>query len=61
VNSSRNKGYYMLREPWARNVEESDSLWLAPPYLRACKELNLPLTEEQKEILNKWEEEQKKY
>jgi len=61
LNPDGEKGYYKLREPWDRTVEESDSLWRDPQYLRARKQLNLPLTEEQERILREWEEEQKKY
>jgi hypothetical protein len=61
MNPDGEKGYYKLREPRERTVEESDSLWRDPSYLRARKQLNLPLTEEQEQILKDWEEEQKKY
>ena len=61
LNPDGEKGYYKLREPWERPVEEGDSLWLKPDYITARKQLNLPLTEEQERILREWEEEQKKY
>lgn len=53
------RGYYVLliSEAWSRDsIEEmrDDS-----DYLRARKELRLPLTEEQEKILQKWEEEHK--
>jgi len=58
LNPDGEKGYYKLREP--REATE-EGLKEDPQYLRARKQLNLPLTEEQERILRAWEEEQKKY
>ena len=52
------KGYYILRvREWPQEevATEEDN----PDYMRARKELDLPLTEEQQKILQKWEEEHK--
>ena len=54
INPDGEKGYYKLREPRERSAEylESDT-----NYIRARKQMSLPLTEEQEHILRKWEEE----
>jgi hypothetical protein len=54
INSDGEKGYYKLREPRERSSEYFKS---DPYYLRARKQMNLPLTEDQEHILRKWEEE----
>ena len=58
LNPDGEKGYYKLRDAWERSTQyfEDDS-----QYLKARKQLNLSLTEEQERILREWEEEQKKY
>ncbi len=58
LNPDGEKGYYIFREsvPSRKPNEQGQK---DPYYLRARKELGLPLTEEQKQILQKWEEEHK--
>lgn len=56
LNPDGEKGYYMLSEPRDATGEWDDR----PYYIRARKQLNLPLTEEQERILQEWEAEQKK-
>lgn len=57
LNPEGGKGYYAFR--YLREAANPDEWRDSPNYLRARKELGLPLTEEQAKILQKWEEEHK--
>lgn len=51
-NPDGEKGYYKLAEP-----REATGWEHKPDYIRARKEFDLPLTEEQEQILQQWEKE----
>ncbi len=56
INPDGEKGYYRFREPREETPEGYQDY---PGYLRARRELGLPLTEEQEHIFQEWEEEHK--